>query len=125
MAIPNAQVPLLQPDGTLTLPWRLFMQSLSSASGITPGDLAVLEAAIAVAATEAASASAQAATALAEAMGVLSIAQGALALASVGLGDEGMPSAAVSGWLPLVTGAEPPVLVSDGAGALMTIAYAG
>lgn len=89
MAIPNAQVALLQPDGTLTLPWRLFMQGLGSSSGtVTPAEIAALEAAIAIAAAEAAAASSQASAALAEAMATLSVAQGALALASVGIGDD-------------------------------------
>ena len=35
-----------------------------------------------------------------------------------------LPSGFGSSWLTLVTGAEPPVLVSDGAGRLITVAYA-
>jgi len=33
-------------------------------------------------------------------------------------------SGSSASWLPLVTGVEPPVLVSDGAGHLITVAYA-
>lgn len=47
MAIPNAKVPLLLPDGTLTLPWRLYLQGVSGSGSIDPAIIAAIEAQIA------------------------------------------------------------------------------
>jgi hypothetical protein len=65
--IPNSKVPVLNPDGSLTLPWRLYLTAPNSSSGTSP-DIAALEAAIAAAAAQAAQAEADAQTALAAAL---------------------------------------------------------
>jgi len=44
--LPNAKVPMLNQDGTVTLPWRLFFQSLARAMDGSSGEIATLQAEI-------------------------------------------------------------------------------
>jgi hypothetical protein len=84
--IPNSKVPVLNPDGSLTLPWRLYLTAPNSSSGTSP-DIAALEAAIAAASAQAAQAEADAQTAITDAQTAIGATDDALLTALVSLGQ--------------------------------------
>lgn len=94
LALPNAKEPVLQSDGTLTVPWRRAIQQLYAAA--TSGGSSAIPAIIAelaALAAELATVSAEAAQAAIDAAQALDEADTAQALAMIGLTDEIAPEA--------------------------------
>jgi len=96
-SIPNSKIAVINPeDGSLSLPWRLFLQTRTDNAGtVTPADLAALEAAIAAAAATANSAQTDATEALTDLAAALLAAQTALGL-TASLLDQASTSAVLA-----------------------------
>lgn len=82
--IPNAKAPVLTGDGSLSLPWRLWAQSLTSSADSTP-DVTALTAEVASLTTEIATVQSVAETAATDAMTALGETDGAILAALVAL----------------------------------------
>lgn len=125
LSLPNASVPVLQGDGTLTLPWRRAFQQLYAAAGGSSGNSSQINqiiAAVAAAAAAAAAAQDTANQAEADATTALTEVDFAAGLALIASGnDEAAPSftrEAVA-MLGLVNLDQAPLVVQS-AGALVT-----
>jgi len=94
--LPSTTVPVLGPDGQLTLPWRRWLQNLSGSGTLTPEQIAALEAAILAAQATADEALALAAEALAQAGSGASDAAGLLGVSMLDLNLQAGPGIILS-----------------------------